>query len=225
LNVDLVFVQGGTFYMGCTDEQDNDCWVNERPDHQVTVSDFYIGKYEVTQAQWKAVMGRNPSYFKGNNLPVENVSWNEVQEFIQKLNAKTGKQYRLPTEAEWEFAARGGIESKGYKYSGSNMIGDVVWYSSNSSSKTHDAGKKQANELGLYDMSGNVWEWCSDWYNEDYYKTSPTANPTGPNTVSSRVLRGGSWISHAQRCRVSLRDFYTPGNRIDYIGFRLALIP
>ena len=161
--IEMVFVKGGTFMMGATPEQGSDAGDGEKPVHSVTVSDFYIGKYEVTQAQWKAVMGKNPSHYKGENRPVERVSWYDIQKFIEKLNAKTGKRYRLPTEAEWEYAARGGNQSKGYKYSGSNDIGSVAWYTNNSGDRTHPVGQKQPNELGLYDMTGNVWEWCSDW--------------------------------------------------------------
>jgi len=217
LNIKMVAVQGGSFKMGSNDSDD------EKPIHTVTVNDFYIGKYEVTQAQWKAIMGNNPSYFKGNNLPVENVSWNDIQEFIQKLNAKTGKNYRLPTEAEWEYAARGGAKSRGYKYSGSNSLGGVAWYNSNSNSKTHSVGQKQANELGIYDMSGNVWEWCSDWYDSKYYKKSPAFNPQGPSSGSIRVFRGGSWDYFESFSRVAYRSDFYPGFRYFIIGFRLAL--
>ena len=218
---DMAYVKGGTFTMGATAEQGSDAYDWEKPTHSVTVSDFYIGKYEVTQAQWKAVMGSNPSRWKGDNLPVENVSWNDIQEFIQKLNAQTGKKFRLPTEAEWEYAARGGNQSKGYKYSGSNSIGDVAWYYDNSSSKTHPVGQKTPNELGIYDMSGNVWEWCGDWYGS--YSSSSQTNPTGPSSGSFRVLRGGSWSYIAGSCRVSRRS-YDPDYRSDNYGFRLACL-
>jgi formylglycine-generating enzyme required for sulfatase activity len=220
-DIPMVYVAGGTFTMGCTSEQGGDCYDDEKPAHSVTLSSYYIGKYEVTQAQWKAVMDSNPSYFKGDNLPVEYVSWNDVQEFIRKLNQKTGKNYRLPTEAEWEFAARGGGSSRGYKYSGSNTVGNVAWYTGNSGSKTHPVGAKQANELGIYDMSGNVWEWCSDWYG-DYSNASQT-NPRGISTGSLRVLRGGSWSNGAGDVRVSIRFDNIPDSRIISIGFRLAL--
>ena len=168
-------------------------------------------------------MGKNTSNFKGNKKPVEQVSWNDCQEFIKKLNQLTGKNFRLPTEAEWEYAARGGNKSQGYKYSGSNTIDNVAWYTSNSGSKTHDVKTKQANELGIYDMSGNVYEWCQDWYDSNYYSSSPETNPTGPTSGSSRVLRGGSWGSSAGYCRVSYRNYYYPGSRNYYGGFRLAL--
>ena len=216
---DMVFVAGGTFTMGATAEQGSDAESDEKPTHSVTVSDFYIGKYEVTQAQWKAVMGSNPSNFQGDNLPVEKVSWNDIQEFIQKLNAQTGKKFRLPTEAEWEYAARGGNQSKGYKYSGSNSISEVAWYDGNSG--THPVGQKTPNELGIYDMSGNVYEWCQDWYGS--YSSEAQTNPTGPSSGSSRVLRGGSWHSLARNCRVSYRNDRYPDNRSSYYGFRLAM--
>ena len=224
-NIEMVFVKGGTFTMGATAEQGSDAESDEKPTHSVTVSDFYIGKYEVTQAQWKAVMGSNPSYSKGDNLPVEWVSWNDIQEFITKLNAQTGKKFRLPTEAEWEYAARGGHKSKGYKYSGSNSISDVAWYGDNSSSKIHPVGQKSPNELGIYDMSGNVWEWCQDWYSSSAYSSSSQTNPTGPSSGSSRVLRGGSWNYSAGSCRVSLRYYNTPDYRDFNRGFRLACLP
>jgi formylglycine-generating enzyme required for sulfatase activity len=211
---EMVRVEGGTFTMGCTSEQGGDCYDDEKPTHQVTVSSFQIGKYEVTQAQWRAVMGNNPSHFSGcDNCPVENVSWNNVQDFIRKLNQQTGKRYRLPTEAEWEFAARGGNKSKGHKYSGGNNLNSVAWYDDNSGSKTHPVGQKQANELGIYDMSGNVWEWCEDWYGD--YSSSPQTNPKGPSYGSRRVLRGGSWYSDAKYCRVSNRVSNYPGSRND----------
>ena len=196
---------------------------DEKPIHSVTLSDFLIGKYEVTQKQWRDVTGNDPSYFKNcDNCPIEQVSWNDIQEFIQKLNQKTGKNYRLPTEAEWEYAARGGKKRKGYISSGSNSLGDVAWYTDNSGSKTHPAGQKQPNELGLFDMSGNVWEWCSDWYGSDYYQSSPSSNPKGASTGSNRVLRGGSWFDYALYCRTALRNYFYPGNRDFFIGFRLA---
>ncbi len=220
---EMVFVKGGRFKMGATAEQGKDAYKDEKPVHSVTVSDFYIGKYEVTQAQWEAVMGKNPSYFKGDNHPVENVSWNDVQKFIKKLNAKTGKRYRLPTEAEWEYAARGGDQSKGYKYSGSNDIGSVAWYTNNSGKQTHPVGQKQPNELGLYDMSGNVYEWCSDWYGR--YSSGLQTNPTGPAKGSDRVLRGASWNILAWCCRVSDRSHISPSGRGSYYGFRLVCQP
>ena len=219
--IDMVRVEAGTFTMGATPEM-KDPFLWEKPAHQVTLTnDYYIGKYEVTQALWKAVMGKNPSNFKGDNLPVEQVSWDDCQEFINKLNKITGKKFRLPTEAEWEYAARGGKKSRGYQYSGSNNISDVAWYDSNSGNKTHTVGSKQANELGIYDMSGNVLEWCQDWH--DDYSSSSQTNPTGANSGSYRVRRGGSWRSSAWDCRSSCRSLNTPGGRFSCLGLRLVL--
>jgi formylglycine-generating enzyme required for sulfatase activity len=223
---EMVYVRGGTFTMGCTAEQGNGCSDREKPAHEVTVGDFYIGKYEVTQAEWKAVMGNNPSGFKGDNLPVERVGWDDAQEFIRKLNTMTGKNYRLPTEAEWEYAARGGSQSRGFKYSGSNSIGDVAWYDANSrfdansGSKTHPVGTKRANELGIYDMSGNVYEWVNDWYGN--YSSGSQTNPIGPSSGSARVFRGGSWSYDARYARVSVHGSAGPGSSIADLGFRLA---
>lgn len=219
----MIYVEGGSFVMGCTSEQ-SDCYNAERPAHRVTVDSYYIGETEVTQELWTAVMGSNPSYFKGTQRPVEYVSWHDCKDFIMKLNRLTGKNFRLPTEAEWEYAARGGNKSKGYKYSGSNTIGNVAWYYENSGTRTHDVKSKIPNELGIYDMSGNVWEWCQDWFGSGYYANSPQANPTGPSSGSNRVLRGGSWINGAQSCRVANRYDTTPSSRGSGIGFRLILV-
>jgi formylglycine-generating enzyme required for sulfatase activity len=221
LEPEMVFIQGGSFQMGSNDGEDY-----EKPVHTITLNNFYIGKYEVTQKQWREVMGSDPPElaFKGcDQCPVEGVSWNDIQDFLKKLNIKTGKNYRLPTEAEWEYAARGGSRSRGYTYSGSNTVGDVAWYNKNSG--THPVGQKQPNELGLYDMSGNVWEWCSDWYGWDFYKTSPAIEPKGPSTGSARVDRGGGWGSSAQSCRPSLRDCIAPAGYGNSLGFRLVLVP
>ena len=217
----MVYVSGGTFTMGATSEQGSDAESDEKPTHNVTLSSYYICKYEVTQALWRAVMGSNPSYFKGDNLPVESVSWNDCQTFINRLNSYTGRNFRLPTEAEWEFAARGGNYSRHYKYSGSNYIGDVAWYTDNSGSRTHPVGTKQANELGLYDMSGNVYEWCSDWYGS--YSSYSQSNPTGAASGSDRVDRGGSWIDYARFCRSSPRYYSSPGDCYYFLGLRLVL--
>ena len=223
-NIELVFVQGGTFQMGGTSEQGSDAQDYERPVHTVTVSSFYIGKTEVTQALWMAVMGDNPSYFnKGGNYPVESVSWDDIQVFLTKLNAATGKKYRLPTEAEWEYAARGGNKSGGYKYSGSNNLGDVAWYEANSGDETHTVASKAPNELGIYDMSGNVWEWCQDWYGN--YTSSSQTNPQGASSGSYRVHRGGSLDDCASDCRVSCRSFTSHGYGNYGHGFRLVLVP
>jgi formylglycine-generating enzyme required for sulfatase activity len=220
MDLEMVLVEGGTFMMGCTSEQGNDCFDREKPAHRVEVGDFHIGRYEVTQAQWKMVMGSNPSYFEGDDLPVASVSWNDVQEFIRLLNEQTGKRYRLPTEAEWEYAARGGNKSKGYKYSGSNYVDDVAWYYGNSGDKAHPVGTKRANELGLHDMSGNVWEWCRDWL--DSYVDSAQVNPGGPSAGSARVMRGGSWGGVAQYARSAIRNRIGPDVRDGHFGFRLA---
>jgi formylglycine-generating enzyme required for sulfatase activity len=223
IDIEMVFVKGGSFTMGCTDEQENDCDDSEKPAHEVTLSDFHIGKYEVTQKQWRTVMGDDPQelYFKDcDNCPVENVSWFEIQEFIKKLNQKTGKNYRLPTEAEWEFAARGGNKSKGYKYSGSNKIDEIAWYENNSQNRTQSVAKKKPNELGLYDMSGNVWEWCSDWIR--LYSTENQVNPQGATSGTIRVLRGGGWGNPAEICSVCTRNGSNPDNRGIRSGFRLA---
>ena len=218
----MIKVEGGTFSMGATSEQEYDALSCEKPVHSVTLSDYYIGETEVTQELWEAVMGSNPSYFEGDNQrPVENVSWNDCQKFIKKLNRLTGKEFRLPTEAEWEYAARGGKYSRGYKYSGSDNADEVAWYDSNSGSKTHPVKTKKDNELGLYDMSGNVWEWCNDWWG--CYQSNSQTNPTGPSEGESRVLRGGGWCYFDMGVRVSRRDYLTPGYRHIIIGLRLAL--
>ena len=215
----MVFVDGGTFMMGSNSGEDD-----EKPVHDVTLSSYYIGKYEVTQAQWRAVMGTNPSYFKNcDDCPVEQVSWDDIQGYIQKLNAQTGKQYRLPTEAEWEYAARGGNKSRNYTYSGSDDINSVAWYGGNSGDKTHTVGGKQYNELGIYDMTGNVWEWCADWYGS--YSSARATNPKGPSTGGDRLLRGGSFNNRAQDCRSALRGMLNPGSEYSNFGFRLVFSP
>lgn len=223
IDYDFVQVSGGSFTMGATYEQGNesDFFPQELPTHRVTVSDFYIGKYEVTQAQWEKIMGDNPSYLRGNNMPVVNVSWNDVNKFISELNRLSGKKYRLPTEAEWEFAARGGNKSRGYRYSGSDYLDEVAWYKDNASGNLHNVGQKKANELGIYDMSGNVLEWCSDIYGE--YSSYPQTNPTGSSSGNERVRRGGGWDSDTTYCRISNRY----GRGVDAsgkgLGFRLAM--
>ena len=221
ISIDMVRVEAGTFTMGATAEMKNP-WDDEKPTHRVTLTnDYYIGKYEVTQTLWQAVMGNNPSEFKGDNLPVEKVSWKDCQDFISKLNRITGKTFRLPTEAEWEYAARGGNKSRGYQYSGSNNLSDVAWYMDNSGDKTHAVGTKQPNELGIYDMSGNVWEWCQDWYGK--YSSSSQVNPTGANSGSYRVKRGGSWEIIDWGCRSSYRYSSVPDFCGSNLGFRLFL--
>ena len=218
----MIRVEGGRFQMG-SPINDHNAYVNEKPQHWVTLNDFYIGEVVVTQALWKAVMGNNPSTFFGENNPVENVSWDDCQEFIKTLNSKTGQQFRLPTEAEWEYAARGGNKSKGYKYAGGNTIDDVAWFNGNSDFRTHQVKNKQPNELGLYDMSGNVYEWCLDWYSDTYYEESPSSNPQNITSGLDRILRGSSWINRAKHCRVANRYKYNPLAHDSSIGFRLVL--
>ncbi len=209
----FVQIPEGNFLMGSENGAEG-----EKPVRKVKISSFEMGKHEVTQEQWQAVMGNNPSDFKGANHPVEQVSWNDVQEFIKKLNAKKdGYSYRLPTEAEWEYACRAGTKGD---YAGN--LDEMSWYDKNSGSKTHSVGEKKANAWGLYDMHGNVWEWCSDWYDENYYKQSPNANPSGPSTGSLRVLRGGGWSFDARELRSAIRYRFAPGFRDFYLGFRLV---
>ena len=201
----------------------------KREEQQVTLTKpFYIGKNEVTQAQWQFVMGNNPAKFKGSDFPVVCVSWNDAMEFCKKLNdlglAPAGYQFSLPSEAQWEYAARGGNKRRGYEYSGSNDIKEVAWYDGNSGSQTHPVREKQPNELGLYDMSGNVWEWCFDWYGGDY-GGGAVIDPQGPQNGSYRVVRGGSWCSNASGCRVASRGGNFPSRRDYFYGFRLALVP
>ncbi len=223
LNMKMIYVEGGTFTMGASSEQSGEADSDESPTHSVTLDSYYIAECEVTQAQWQKIMGNNPSCFKGDSRPVEMVSWNDAQNFCRELSAITGKTYLLPTEAQWEYAARGGKQSKGYKYSGSYAIDAVAWYDGNSGSATHPVKQKRANELGLYDMSGNVWEWCSDWYGS--YSSSSQNNPTGAGSGEYRVLRGGSWSYCARYCRTSDRGGNTPSYRDDYYGFRVVCLP
>lgn len=218
----MVYVEGGTFMMGSNDSEARE---NEWFVHQVTLSDYYIGETEVTQVLWKAVMGNNPSEYIGANRPVEQVSWNDCQTFIAKLNRLTGENFSLPTEAQWEFAARGGIHSKGYKYSGSNDIDSVAWYLENADfvddEGTSPVATKQPNELGIYDMSGNVLEFCKDWY--DDYTFDAVTDPQGPSSGLYRVGRGGGWCIFATWCRCTRRDGYTPSMTSYMLGLRLAL--
>lgn len=237
----MIAVEGGTFMMGATPEQGSEACDDEKPAHQVSLSGYNIGETQVTQALWRAVMGNNPSHFIGEDLPVEQVSWNDCQGFINRLNHLTESQrpagcvFRLPTEAEWEFAARGGNKSNHTKYAGSNDVDAVAWYDGNSNTskswvgqlfsagRTQLVGQKLPNELGLYDMSGNVYEWCQDYYDEKYYSKSPSVNPCNIIKTSSRVYRGGSFNSWDSSCQVKYRSFYTFGGRSDMLGFRLAL--
>ena len=216
LNLKMILVEGGTFAMGSTSGNSD-----ELPVHNVTLDSYYIGETEITQAQWRAIMGSNPSYYTGDNRPVERVSWNEAQEFCKKLSELTGKKYVLPTEAQWEYAARGGNKSKGYTYSGSNSIDEVAKYDSRGGHS--NVKSKKPNELGIYDMSGNVWEWCSDWYGS--YGSSAQTNPQGPSSGSDRVLRGGSWRGSSSLCRVARRGHNSPYSRYDYNGFRVVCLP
>ena len=216
----MIAVKGGTFTMGATSEQTG-AGSGESPTHSVTLSDYYIGETEVTQELWTAVMGSNPSNFTGNmQLPVEMVSWDDCQNFLAKLNGLTGETFRLPTEAQWEYAARGGNQAQGRLYSGSNTIDDVAWYFSNSSSTTHPVKTKAPNELGIYDMSGNVWEWCSDWYGS--YSSAAQTDPAGPSKGYSRVKRGGGGGYNAAYCCVAARSYLTPARTLSYLGLRLA---
>ncbi|MBO4802841.1 MAG: SUMF1/EgtB/PvdO family nonheme iron enzyme [Bacteroidaceae bacterium] len=251
----MIRVEGGIFTMGATYEQGSDVESDEKPAHQVTLSSYYIGETVVTQALWQAVMGttvlqqRNkankewPLRGVGTNYPMYYISWDECQEFVRKLNSLTGKNFRLLTEAEWEYAARGGNKSQGYKYSGSSMLGNVAWYTQNSGDETHPVKTKSPNELGIYNMSGNVWEWCQDWYGsydssflmnftvKYLYQlffllrggTSSQTNPTGPSSGRSRVCRGGSWCSSLKGCRVSRRGSFLHDDRSYNLGMRLAL--
>jgi formylglycine-generating enzyme required for sulfatase activity len=238
--MEFVFVKGGCYKMGDTFGDGED---DEKPVHEVCVDDFYLGKFEVTQSQWQAVMGNNPSVFKncgaegwegvapatdkngGGNCPVEKVSWNDVREFISRLNQRSGKRFRLPTEAEWEYAARSG--GKREKWAGTSSQGELglyAWYEGNSSSRTHPVGGKRPNGLGLYDMSGNVWEWCADWYDRNYYRNSPKDNPMGPGDAEYRVLRGGSWVDKPRYVRAAYRLRNGPADRFNPEGgFRLGL--
>jgi formylglycine-generating enzyme required for sulfatase activity len=210
-----IFVEGGSFMMGATKEQGNDAYSSEKPVCRVTVGSYYIGQYPVTQKQWKAIMETNPSRFQiGENYPVENVSWLDAQKFIWKLNQKTGRTYRLPTEIEWEYAARGGNMSEKYKYSGSNDPIDVAWFKPDSANGTMQVGQKHPNELGIYDMSGNVWEWCEDFWCDNYNSGAQR---------DSRVVRGGSWENEARSLRISSRYLFKPDIRSSVVGFRLVL--
>ena len=218
----MVAVEGGTFTMGATAEQGSDAYSNESPAHQVTLSNYYLGETEVTQALWVAVMGSNPSNYIGDlNRPVEMVSWNMCQDFITQLNQLSGKQFRLPTEAEWEYAARGGNKSRGYKYAGGDNVDDVAWYSGNAGATTHPVGMKMPNELSLYDMSGNVIEWCQDWFGS--YSSEAQTNPTGPESGNYRAYRNGSILMGNRYCRVSYRYYNMSSNMYKDIGLRLAL--
>ncbi len=217
---DMVFVQGGKFKMGS-----NIGGSDEKPVHVVELNDFSIGRYEVTQREWRLIMDKdtNKRYFEGcDSCPVERVSWFNVQEYIGKLNEITKMNYRLPTEAEWEYAARGGNLSKGFKYSGSNSDTIVAWKVGKSEAKTHPVGRKKPNELGIYDMTGNVFEWCADWYSPAWYQVSPSGNPAGPEEGDFRIIRGGSWFYDYAGLSITDRESANPSYRYGYVGFRLC---
>lgn len=215
----MVFVKGGTFKMGSNEGKSN-----EKPVHTVRLNDFYIGKYEVTTALWRQVMGSNAgSSGDCDDCPVYDLKWDSIQIFIAKLNQLTGKRYRLPTEAEWEYAALGGIYSKGFKYPGSQNLDEVAWYEPNASMKTHPVGLKLPNELGLFDMAGNVWELCQDWFNGSFYKKSPSENPLNTAKSTFRLVRGGSWRSGEQRCQNHARNRDSKDHHIGNGGFRLVM--
>jgi len=233
MGMQMIFVKGASFFMGSDDPHFHDAeYDNERPVHRVSIGSYYIGKTEVTNAQWRKVMGVFPPAYNGvdydnkdcENCPVVKVSWDDVHEFIRKLNEKfPNKHYRLPTETEWEYAARGGKYTNNYLYSGSNKISEVSW-NGKSKGTTHEVAQKKANEIGIFDMSGNVLEWCSDWYGEDYYsKTVDEIDPKGPKTGAKRVLRGGSYFDDDITCRTTYRSRFPPDTRQWNIGFRLAL--
>ena len=216
--IKFVYIQGGTFMMGSFDGDSN-----EKPEHKVNISSFRMSKYEVTQEQYRAIMGKNPSHFKGDSNPVEQVSWNDAVEFCKKFTKKYGVKMRLPYEAEWEYACRAGTTTK--YYWGDSIDGSYCWYNDNSGSKIHPVGQKKPNAFGLFDMSGNVWEWCMDWHDEDYYSSSPYKNPTGPSSGSSKVLRGGSWVDYPGGVRSAIRVGYGPDDGWDGGGFRVVVQP
>lgn len=213
----MILVEGGKFTMG-----NDKGYPNEKPPHEITISSFYMSETEVTQDDWEKVMGSNPSVVKGGDLPVTNVNYDEVIEFITKLNGLTNEKYRLPTEAEWEFAAKGGNKSKGYTVAGSDDPGSVAWFRDNSNKEIKSVRRKKKNELGLYDMSGNVWEWTSDFFDPNFYASSPSKDPKGPATGAFRVLRGGSASDAANAMRVSGRFSSFPQVKSGVFGFRLA---
>ena len=218
--IPMVYVDGGSFIMGNGHTKHENMGENGQQAHSVALHDYYIGEYEVTQSEWVAVMDTNPSHFKGDNLPVENVSWFDAVEYIHKLNERTGKHFRLPTEAEWEFAAHGGNYTHNYKYSGSDEVDKVAWCSDDSDGCHHPVGTKMPNELNLYDMSGNVWEWCNDWY--EPYRSGNQINPQGPSTGVYRVYCNGFWNEQADDMQITSRGFSTPDYHDGAIGFRLA---
>ncbi|MCM1532413.1 MAG: formylglycine-generating enzyme family protein [Bacteroides sp.] len=236
MSMDMVYVEGGSFMMGATEEQGAEVNEDEMPVRDINIGSYYIGKYEVTQSEWEAVMGTSlveqgeQSFYyeiwgmrgEGPDYPMYYVSWEDAQEFCKKLSERTGKKYVLPTEAQWEYAARGGKNSKGYKFSGGDDIEEVAHYHGNGDGQNHPVGTKAGNELGIFDMSGNVWEWCADWYGP--YSESETNNPSGPDEGEDRVVRGGSCFDYEATCRVARRNYDYPDNRFIIIGFRIARI-
>jgi formylglycine-generating enzyme required for sulfatase activity len=236
LDIKMIYVDGGTFKMGSTD-QDPDAGVPEKPQHDVTVDSFYIAEFVVTQAQWKKLMGTTITEQRdkynsaaringeGDNTPIYYVSWEEAVAFCEKLSEISGKKYVLPTEAQWEFAARGGNKSRGTQFSGSNTVTDVAWIAGYSNNINQPVGQLQPNELGIYDMSGNVMEWCSDWFDRAYYSVSPAKNPVGPDSGTNKVARGGSRNYYARHCRVAARISRNPADRFPDIGFRIVSLP
>jgi formylglycine-generating enzyme required for sulfatase activity len=230
LGIKMVFVEGGSFMMGYDpnrDGEDDEYMDDSKPLHEVTLSDYWVGKYPITQKTWQGIMDKNPSYFKGENLPVEQVSWDNAMEFIEKLNQRSKQKFNLPTEAQWEYAARGGNKSKGFMYAGSNKPDEVAWHRGNSGGKTHPSGCKKPNELGIYDMSGNVREWCLDYYDPNYYALfkSNCNNYYNNNKSSDRCLRGSSWNDTDTYCRLGYRGISDPYARFNGHGFRLFRIP
>lgn len=226
MSLDMVYVKGGVFEMGATVEQEEDAYDDEKPVRKIRLDSYHIGKYEVTQAQWRAVMGSDPVvsylYGEGDNYPAYFISWDMAQEFCKRLSEKTGEKYVLPTEAQWEYAARGGNKSKHFKYAGGDIMYEVAWYSENAATRTHPVGTKKPNELGIYDMSGNINEWCSDWYAE--YDEKDNYNPQGPEEGTYRIRRGGCWFTDIKYCRVSFRNDF-PRSKLLYFGFRVVRLP
>ncbi|MBX3239213.1 MAG: formylglycine-generating enzyme family protein [Chitinophagaceae bacterium] len=221
IELNMVWVTGGSFIMG-----DNMGEIDEKPAHEVVINGFAISKYQVTQRQWGVIMGNYESDYKiCGECPIDNISWRDAQEFIRRLNLITGKHYTLPTEAEWEFAAKGGKDGKGYRFSGSDNIDEVGWHAGNSERHPHPVGEKEPNELGLYDMTGNMWEWCQDRYTKFYYEENIKYSPEGPSEGSGRVRRGGSWFTSARNCRTSARSSVKEDYKDNSITFRLAQYP
>ena len=228
VKLEMVLISAGEFMMGSPDS-DKDAFKWEKPQHRVRITKpFYLGKYSVTQEQWQTLMGSNPSHFKGPKNPVENVNWDDCQQFLGKLNAQVGSgagKFQLPSEAQWEYACRAGSKTKYCFGDDDSKLGDYAWYDANSDRKTHPVGEKKPNAWGLYDMHGNVWEWCQDWWKDGYYKESPVDDPTGPTGGSIRVARGGGWDDPAGYCRSALRGNLEPGLRNGNLGLRVSRVP